>query len=78
MEQVLDRPQPTVQAVHDEARLSYYTSQPAPTQWIAVGVLTSASVEAAEPRRRLVVGTGTNESAAVAALQRRVTGDHRR
>ena len=69
MEHVLDRP---FAAAPGEGRLSYYTSQPAPTQWIAVGVLTASSDVLGVPRRRLLVGAGRDETAAIAALQRRV------
>ena len=47
----------------------YYTSQPAPTQWVAVGV--TSLLEAGAPRHRMLVGTGRSESAAVRALRRR-------
>lgn len=39
--------------------VSYLTSNPAPTQWVAVGVVAGA---------RMLVGTGPSETAAVTAL----------
>lgn len=48
----------------------YYTRQPAPTQWIAVGI-TSESSATIEVNRRLLVGTGRSETAAVRSLRRR-------
>jgi hypothetical protein len=51
----------------------YYTSQPAPTQWIAVGLVSArtSSAPVQEPRR-LVVGTGMTEQIAVDALAHRL------
>lgn len=51
----------------------YYTSQPAPTQWIAVGLVSArtSSGPVHEPRR-LVVGTGVTEEIAIDALTRRL------
>ena len=69
MEQVLERPQAVVPG---EGRLTYYTTQPSPTQWVAVGVLTSARDVDREPHHRLVVGNGRTEAAAIAALRRRI------
>ena len=53
--------------------VEYYTSQPAPTQWIAVGLVSArtSSGPIHEPRR-LVVGTGVTEQTAVDALARRL------
>ena len=48
----------------------YYTSQPAPSQWVAVGV-TTAEETASSERHRMLVGTGRTETAAVRALRRR-------
>lgn len=40
----------------------YFTSNPAPTQWVAVGVV---------PGSRMLVGTGSSEATATAALAAR-------
>ncbi|HET7037272.1 MAG TPA: hypothetical protein VFI42_16420 [Thermomicrobiaceae bacterium] len=42
--------------------VSYYTSNPAPTQWVAVGVVSGA---------RMLVGTGPSEAAAIGDLAAR-------
>jgi hypothetical protein len=46
--------------------IEFYTLQPAPTQWVAVGRLTVV-----EGRRPLLVGIGTTEDAAILDLQGR-------
>lgn len=43
-------------------RVSYFTSNPAPTQWVALGVV---------PGDRVLVGTGRSEAAAIEALATR-------
>ncbi|HET7035702.1 MAG TPA: hypothetical protein VFI42_08500 [Thermomicrobiaceae bacterium] len=47
----------------------YSTSQPAPTQWVAVGV--TSLLDQGDPRHRMLVGTGSSEAAAIRALRRR-------
>jgi hypothetical protein len=48
---------------------SYYTNQPAPGQWVAIGI--SPPSETADAAPRLLVGTGRTELAAIRALHRR-------
>jgi hypothetical protein len=56
-------------------RVDYYTTMPAPNQWVAVGVMSGVS----HPRerteaRKLVVGNGFSEASAVADLKRHADG----
>lgn len=50
--------------------IEYYTSQPAPSQWIAVGLARLAGRGEEEPRW-MVVGTGRTEATAIMTLRRR-------
>lgn len=50
--------------------IEYYTLQPAPTQWVAVG-RPRTDLAAAAGTRSLLVGTGASEDAAVVDLQAR-------
>lgn len=53
--------------------VEYYTSQPAPTQWIAVGLLKGrADGPAHSLPTSLVVGSGRTEQLAVTALRERL------
>lgn len=55
----------------------FYTSQPAPTQWVAVGVVRDTRAlpsEAGKPR--LLVGTGRSEQAAIYDLRCRMQSLH--
>jgi hypothetical protein len=55
-----------------DARVDYYTTTPAPSQWIAVGVLMlSAGNPNVEDTRRLIVGNGTDERQAIADLNKK-------
>ena len=59
--------------VRGPARAEYYTSQPAPTQWLAVGLVSTHPATRACPRlQQLLVGTGRTEDAAVNALWERL------
>ena len=69
MVQLLDRP---IEATVFAGGIRYSTSQPAPTQWVAVAVTSVAHREEAVRHPRLVVGTGRTEAAAVAALRQRI------
>ena len=60
----------TVPIRRDQITGSYYTAQPAPTQWVAVATIVSHDRPGTY---RLVVGSGTSEASAVAALDRRLT-----
>jgi hypothetical protein len=52
------------------ARVDYYTATPAPSQWIAVGVLMFGDTNVTtDRRRRLIVGSGTSERQAVTDLK---------
>lgn len=52
----------------------YYTSQPAPTQWLAIGVVSIHSEDRRGGRaKQLLVGTGRTESTAVGSLWDRLT-----
>lgn len=54
------------------ARVDYYTTTPAPSQWIAVGVLLlDQSQEHPDDTKRLLVGNGTNERQAITNLEYR-------
>jgi hypothetical protein len=52
----------------------YYTSQPAPTQWIAVGLVSTLKMPGQRSRRlaQMLVGTGQTEAAAVRVLWERL------
>jgi hypothetical protein len=51
------------------ARVDYYTTTPAPSQWIAVGVLFISSIhDGDDEQRSLIVGNGTTERQAIADL----------
>lgn len=52
--------------------VEYYTSQPAPTQWVAVGLATVRNEDGLAPQTTLLVGTGRTEEAAVHELRGRV------
>ena len=52
----------------------YYTSQPAPTQWLAIGLVSIHSEDRSDIRgKQLLVGTGRSETAAVGSLWDRLT-----
>lgn len=51
--------------------IDYVTSQPAPTQWVAIGVVQRVGEEPLPPEVRLLVGAGQTEEAAVSSLRRR-------
>ncbi len=52
----------------------YYTTQPAPTQWLAIGVVSIHSDDPSGSRmKQLLVGAGRTESAAVGSLWDRLT-----
>lgn len=60
--------------VRGPATAEYYTSQPAPTQWLAVGLVSTHPSTRACPRlQQLLVGTGRTETSAVSALWERLT-----
>jgi hypothetical protein len=47
----------------------YYTSQPAPTQWLAIGLVSTYSDDHRDVRsKQLLVGTGRTETVAVKSL----------
>jgi hypothetical protein len=51
----------------------YYTSQPAPIQWIAVGVVRPRDEQLSSRRlRRMLVGDGLTADDAIAALRTRI------
>lgn len=52
--------------------VTYYTAQPAPTQWIAVGCLQDKARVVLSPKPGIVVGSGRNEAAAILELRRRL------
>ncbi len=53
-----------------EFRVSYYTSNPAPDQWMAIGVLFTSHPDLPLTfGSRLLVGNGACERSAIAALQ---------
>lgn len=61
----------TMRAGAREAR--FYTSQPAPDQWIAVGTVAVLPRHAGyESTLRLLVGAGADEAAAIDNLRRRL------
>lgn len=52
----------------------YYTTQPAPTQWLAIGVVSIHSDDPSDSRmKQLLVGAGRTESAAVGSLWDRLS-----
>ncbi len=52
----------------------YYTTQPAPTQWLAIGLVSIHSDDPSGSRlKQLLVGAGRTESAAVGSLWDRLT-----
>ena len=52
------------------ARLDYYTTTPAPSQWVAVGVVsTLPGRPKPRPERRLLVGNGDSEIGSMLDLQ---------
>ena len=53
----------------DAGDCSYYTNQPSPGQWVAIGI--TAPTETTDPAPRLLVGTGRTEIAAIRSLHRR-------
>jgi len=55
---------------HDHRDCRFYTSQPSPNQWVAVGI-TATLKSSADPNHRLLVGTGRSEVAAIRSLHRR-------
>jgi hypothetical protein len=52
--------------------VEYHTSQPSPSQWIALGVVQESTPVDVESTHRLMVGTGETEEAAIEALRLRV------
>lgn len=53
--------------------VEYYTSQPAPTQWVAVGIAELRLLRSDEQAlKKLLVGTGRSEAAAIQALRHRM------
>lgn len=48
----------------------FYTNQPAPTQWVAIGVV-APSAAVTSSHHRMLVGTGRTEAEAISALRRR-------
>jgi hypothetical protein len=55
--------------VRGPATAEYYTSQPAPTQWLAVGLVSTHPATRECPRlQQFLVGTGRTEDSAVSAL----------
>ncbi|CCF82628.1 hypothetical protein [Nitrolancea hollandica] len=55
--------------VRGPATAEYYTSQPAPTQWLAVGLVSTQPATRDCPRlQQFLVGTGRTEDSAVSAL----------
>lgn len=65
---------PAAEAFDASAALgSYYTSQPAPTQWVAVGTLAAPEDDPwSREFPRMVVGCGRSEEEAIGDLHRRV------
>lgn len=53
----------------DGSDCSYYTNQPSPGQWVAIGI--SPPSETSDPAPSLLVGTGRTELAAIRSLHRR-------
>jgi hypothetical protein len=53
------------------SRLDYYITVPAPTQWIAVGVVMESEFDNRRRPRRMVVGEGHDEGSAIQDLSRR-------
>ncbi|HEU4793741.1 MAG TPA: hypothetical protein VFS96_08790 [Nitrolancea sp.] len=55
--------------VRGPSTAEYYTSQPAPTQWLAVGLVSTHPATRECPRlQQFLVGTGRTEDSAVSAL----------
>lgn len=53
--------------------VDYYTAQPSPSQWIALGIVRGApEVEDLQATHRMMVGNGASEQAAIEALRQRV------
>lgn len=52
--------------------LKYYTSQPGPSQWIAVGTLALEPRDGAADVLRLLVGAGASEESAIDHLRQRL------
>lgn len=82
MASVAPCPEPTVSCgtlTIGEVRIAYSTRQPAPTQWIAMGLVEDQSIRMAfaarssmPDGRRLLVGVGRTEDAAVHVLASRL------
>ena len=61
-------------AAGPDVRVDYYTSQPAPTQWVAVATISVDRREvSASPFHTLVVGVGTSEDGAMADMAERLS-----
>lgn len=55
--------------LHGRILAEYYTSQPAPTQWLAIGVVSIYPIDPGDDRsKQMLVGTGRTETAAVVSL----------
>lgn len=55
---------------NDAIRVDYYTTTPAPDQWVAVGVMVDVgSPNARSGKRKLLVGNGSSEADAIADLK---------
>jgi hypothetical protein len=55
--------------LHGRTLAEYYTSQPAPTQWLAIGVVSTYPEDPGDDRsKQMLVGAGRTEIAAVASL----------
>jgi hypothetical protein len=55
--------------LHGRTLAEYYASQPAPTQWLAIGVISIYPVDTGDDRsKQMLVGAGQTETAAVASL----------
>jgi hypothetical protein len=59
--------------VHESLAAEYYLSQPAPNQWLAVGFIGRPAGDPTGSRlKRLLMGIGDTEEAAVSALRQRL------
>jgi hypothetical protein len=61
-------------ATGPDVRVDYYTSQPAPTQWVAVATISVDPRDTfASAFRTFVVGVGASEDCAIADMAHRIS-----